>query len=123
MINQNIDNEIDYDALSLYFSLGYIPAPHTIYKNIKKIPPAHYIKINSNSFSLKNYWKLSINDQNDIKSESHYIEKITDLLTDSIRLRLLSDVPLGTFLSGGIDSSLIVAIMRSELGISPKLFL
>jgi asparagine synthase (glutamine-hydrolysing) len=122
LINKNISNEIDYYALSLYFSLGYIPAPYTIYKDIKKLLPAHYIKINTHSFKIKEYWSLNINDQLELKPEAYYAEKIIELLTDSIRLRLISDVPLGSFLSGGIDSSLIVAIMKSELGISPKTF-
>lgn len=113
--------EINFEALSHYFSFGYIPSPHTIYKNVKKLLPGHYFKYEDNQCTIKKYWNIEIDSSNE-KSEDYYCEKIIEVLRDSIRLRLVSDVPLGAFLSGGIDSSLVVALMSSLMNIPVKTF-
>ncbi|MBD3272510.1 MAG: asparagine synthase (glutamine-hydrolyzing), partial [Elusimicrobia bacterium] len=106
---------VDEHAIDCYLSHICIPHAHTIYKNVKKVPPAHYIVFNSNASKMKRYWFLSFT--NKIKmNEKEYIDHILELLTVSVKDRLYSDVPIGAFLSGGVDSSLIVALMSQVSG-------
>jgi asparagine synthase (glutamine-hydrolysing) len=90
--------------------MGFIPAPHTIYKNIYKLEAGYYLKINKSCNEKVRYWNINekISEQV-IKSEKEAIVKISDLLASSVQYQLKSDVPFGVFLSGGIDSSLITA--------------
>jgi len=71
----NFKKEINFEALSHYFSFGYIPAPHTIYKNIKKLLPGHYIAYNNNEYTIKKYWDIKFDYSNE-KSEDYYCEKL-----------------------------------------------
>jgi len=106
-----VNTELNYQALNDFFSLHYIAAPHTIYKGIKKLSPAHYLVITDSGIARKRYWSI----QPQIKTRDSYSqaeEKVFDLIKESVRLRLRSDVPVGAFLSGGVDSSIIVAMMR-----------
>ncbi|MCQ9206555.1 MAG: asparagine synthase (glutamine-hydrolyzing) [Omnitrophica bacterium] len=118
---ENIDKELDFTALSEYLSLGYISFGRTAFKRIKKLKPAEYLELNipAKNFTIKKYWDFTPGDN---KNEDEACEKITRLLSDSISLRLISDVPLGAFLSGGIDSSLIVAFMAKASSRKPKTF-
>ena len=101
-------NKIDNDALSLYFQLTYIPAPYTIYKDVKKLLPNHYLEIDINT--------LDISENIICKPKPHTVSKINftdakkitrDLIIESVKSRSISDVPIGTFLSGGVDSSIV----------------
>ncbi len=111
--------ELDHQALHHYFSLQYVPCPSTAYRNVFKLPPAHTLELDTRSgeFDLQRYWRLDFGTKREIGEDEASVE-LYDLLLDSVRLRLMSDVPLGTFLSGGMDSSIITALM-SELGVSP----
>ncbi|RMD49377.1 MAG: asparagine synthase (glutamine-hydrolyzing) [Ignavibacteria bacterium] len=111
-----IDRAIDFAGLSLLFRHGFTPAPYTVFKNIKKIPPAHYLLIHDNNIELRNYWKVSYAEKL-LKNEKEIAEELYDLLKDSVKYRLIADVPLGAFLSGGMDSSGIVHLM-SELNVN-----
>jgi asparagine synthase (glutamine-hydrolysing) len=105
--------EINKQALNQFLHLGYIPEPHSIYKNIKKFPSGHYAIIGNNKFELKSYWKLE--EQIEEKVVSNIFEakeKLKELLLSAVQYRMISDVPFGTFLSGGIDSSLVTAIAQ-----------
>lgn len=119
---------IDSHALSEYLLYNYIPGTRSIYQGIQKIPPGHIISIDSNfNMTSKCYWNLidqyQINQKSSSKySETDYIEQLEFLLRDSIKMRMLSDVPLGAFLSGGIDSSLVVALMQKQNSIPVKTF-
>ena len=117
----NFDNEINENIIPLYLKYNYIPEPYSIYKNIYKLKPGSFITILCNNKSKnieeKDYWSLINN------SYSNNISKITDreainefeiLIQNSVSKQKLSDVPIGSFLSGGIDSSLITAIMQSQ---------
>lgn len=105
-----ITREVDTEALDLYLTYGYIPAPQTIFSGIKKLPPAHFLIWEKGEIKIEKYWELSY--KNKIKmSEVECRDRVEELLTDSVKARLISDVPLGAFLSGGIDSSVVVAIM------------
>lgn len=106
--------EIDTLALNLFFTLTYIPAPYTIYSEVKKLQQGSYIEIDIGAtFHLKNYYDLAekINSFDYIKDYEKAKSDLRELLFNSVRQRLISDVPFGAFLSGGIDSSIIAAVM------------
>jgi len=105
--------EIDEQALRFYLELGYIPAPYFIYKSIRKLPPAHYLLLSDGELRIERYWDFRhITPDNAVKSEEELIEELDLLISRCVQSRMVSDVPLGAFLSGGIDSSLIVAMMN-----------
>lgn len=105
-----IKREIDLSALDQYLSFLYIPAPRTIFKNIFELPPGHLLIAESGNIALKRYFQPQLDPQP--MRERDAIEKIRAAFEDSVRAMLISDVPLGAFLSGGIDSSSIVAMMK-----------
>ena len=98
-------------SLQLFLSLGYIPAPYTIYQNIFKLEPASYLKINVRNleYSINKYW--TVKDFDSKISYKNACNKIQDLLFSSVEKRMISDVPIGVFLSGGVDSTIIASIM------------
>jgi len=97
-------------ARDSYFVFGYIPGNLTIYDNFSKLLPGHYLSFSGNSLKTFQYWQSSISE----KKESISIDCIDKLLQESVKRRMISDRPLGTFLSGGIDSSLITAYASKE---------
>jgi len=101
---------IDTYALSDYFSFGYIPAPKTIYRSVRKVLPGHYLVATETGVREVSYWDLSFANM-ETRSEEEWCEIVRHDLCEATRARLMSDVPLGAFLSGGIDSSSIVAAM------------
>lgn len=109
LFNRTIDNE----ALASYFMFSYIPVPLTIYENIKKLPPAHILIIQDGQITVKEYWDIFF-EPDFRKKERDFIDEFMELLRESVRIRLMSEVPLGAFLSGGIDSSTVVALMSHE---------
>ena len=101
---------MDETAISAYFSYSYIPAPITIFSHIRKLDPGHTITWQEGQCSKEKFWDLQFyTDQR--KSETYYSNTVMDMLREAVELRMISDVPLGSFLSGGIDSSTIVALM------------
>ncbi|MFH0763968.1 MAG: asparagine synthase (glutamine-hydrolyzing) [Candidatus Omnitrophota bacterium] len=113
----SVRKEIDVDALSRYLAYEYVPSPYSIFKNINKLEPASTLVLKDGRIKTDYYWDLAFGraDRFDIKEAE---ERLLALLKESVRKRLISDVPLGVFLSGGIDSSSIVAMM-AEL-VDPK---
>lgn len=104
---------INKQALNQFLHLGYIPAPHSIYENIKKFPSGHYAIIGKNKFELKSYWKLEEQVEGKVISNiAEAKDKLKELLLSAVQYRMISDVPFGTFLSGGIDSSLVTALAQ-----------
>ncbi|MGA1864592.1 MAG: asparagine synthase (glutamine-hydrolyzing) [bacterium] len=105
--------ELDLEALDLYLTYEYVPTPKTIYKGVLKLPPGHMLFFEKGHICLKEYWDLNYSsgriDSRGLR-EKEYEERLLDLLTASVKRRLISDVPLGTFLSGGIDSSMVTAL-------------
>jgi asparagine synthase (glutamine-hydrolysing) len=99
-------------AIQKYFLYGYVPAPLTGFDNIKKLEPGHFIQINlsKKSFIKKSYWQPRFRHKLKL-SEKDWSQKILDTLSESTKLRMISDVPVGAFLSGGVDSSAVVAMM------------
>lgn len=107
-----VPKEINHEALYDYLLYRYIPAPKTIYRNIYKLPPAHYMLCTRDGIrGPQEYWDISFAHVEEDKDETYFCEKLIGLLEESVKIRLMSDVPLGAFLSGGIDSSGIVAMM------------
>ncbi len=106
--------DLDPTALSDYFTFLYIPAPKSIYQQISKVPAAHYIVFSENGARQHAYWDLSFS-QVEQKSEEVWCESIRNSLLEAVRIRLMSEVPLGSFLSGGVDSSAVVACMAQLL--------
>lgn len=102
-------------ALNLFFSLTYIPAPYSIYEGIVKLLPGHYLEIDTNtlSFTTTCYWRIANEDRSGDYAGNFEgaAQKVKELLYDAVEKRMISDVPLGAFLSGGVDSSIITAIM------------
>jgi len=109
--------EIDEGALVNYFTLSYIPAPLTIFKSIKKLLPGHTLTYHNDQFEISKYWDLYFV-PNRNKDEDYFIQGFMNLLQEAVKIRLISEVPLGAFLSGGIDSSTVVALM-SRVSESP----
>lgn len=99
------------DAFLFYLQLNYIPAPLSIYENIFKLKPGHFILLKRNEFEVKTYYSISENVNEDI-SEAQAIETLRQLLAESVKKRLISDVPIGCFLSGGLDSSITTALAK-----------
>lgn len=106
-----LSREIDYEALSDYFSYKYVPAPKTIYKNIRKLRPAHYLVVEGSNIREVPYWELRFEELAE-RSEAEWCEAFLNEYRGAVKSRLVSDVPLGAFLSGGVDSSSVVALMN-----------
>jgi len=109
-----VPREIDPEAVSDYFSLLYIPAPKSIFKNIRKVLPGHYLVASRDGIRETEYWDLSFNHSLQL-SEQEWCERLFETYREAVRIRLISEVPLGAFLSGGVDSSSVVAVMAGLL--------
>jgi asparagine synthase (glutamine-hydrolysing) len=110
----SLSREIDDQALSDYFSFGYVPAPKTIYRAVRKVMPGHYLVASAEGIQERCYWDLSFQTVEN-RTEEQWGEELRNALSEATRIRLMSDVPLGAFLSGGIDSSSVVAMMSSHM--------
>ncbi|MFH1259482.1 MAG: asparagine synthase (glutamine-hydrolyzing), partial [Elusimicrobiota bacterium] len=119
---ERFNREINYKSLSDYFTFNYVPHDkETIFNNIFKLPPAQMLTYRSRELTVKKYWNPS-NMQIGEKDENYYIDTLEELLKKSIKKMLISDVALGAFLSGGVDSSFIVALMSEEMKQPVKTF-
>ena len=107
-------NAIDSFALCDYFSFGYIPAPKTIYRSVRKVLPGHYVVADQSGLREARYWDISFANV-ETRSEQDWCEIVRQEMCEATRIRLMSDVPLGAFLSGGIDSSAVVAMMSRTM--------
>ena len=109
-----IERGIDWPAIDAYLSWGYVPAPQTAFSGIRKLRPGPVLRVDASGDSLElkeePYFSLSYSPKIDL-TEEEAVEEIRERLTEAVRLRLISDVPLGAFLSGGIDSSIVVGLM------------
>jgi asparagine synthase (glutamine-hydrolysing) len=105
-----VSREIDPQAVSDYFSFLYIPAPKSIFKSVRKVLPGHYVVISDQGIREREYWDISFCDIEE-RTEEDWCESLLETFREAVRVRLISDVPLGAFLSGGIDSSAVVAAM------------
>jgi len=110
ILEYGIDKELDLTSLYTYLQLNYIPAPDSIFANVKKLMPGHYLKVSRRKIEHHNYYKIPDTISPEVLSYGQAKEKLKTLLEDSVQRRLVADVPLGAFLSGGIDSSVITAL-------------
>ncbi len=128
LCDDTIDKEIDPVALQLYLAFSYIPAPYTIYKHIKKIEPGHSLTLQKGGLEIKRYWDTARRINPEISrlgfkaQEVYYKRAVYDTLANAVNDRMIADVPLGAFLSGGIDSSVIVALMARQSTAPVKTF-
>lgn len=109
----NIPKEIDFTSLYSYLQLNYIPGPATIFKNVSKLEPGHYLEVKKKDIKEGVYYSIPYTKQgveSNALSYEQQKEKLADLMDEAVRLRLIADVPIGAFLSGGIDSSVITGI-------------
>jgi asparagine synthase (glutamine-hydrolysing) len=111
---------VDRVALSQFFYYGYIPDPYTAFSAIRKLPPGCWIEFEDNSVRLRQYWDPQF--VSTVLPESEYLEHLEATLEDAVRMRLVSEVPLGALLSGGVDSSTVVAMMTRVSGKPVKTF-
>jgi asparagine synthase (glutamine-hydrolysing) len=108
---REVEREIDLNSLHHYLSLRFIPSPETMFQSIQKLPPAHYLIYQNGSVTTTRYWSLSFREKLNYP-ESDLIEILGGKLKEVVESHLVSDVPVGAFLSGGMDSSMIVAMMN-----------
>jgi asparagine synthase (glutamine-hydrolysing) len=115
--------ELDYEAIDAYLTLGFVPAPCTPLAQVSKLLPGHQLVIEDGRVTIESYWKYpeSAVDSPRLREEE-YVEGLLEVLEEAVRLRLMSDVPLGAMLSGGLDSSLIVALMARHMSEPVKTF-
>lgn len=121
LAHPQISREVDYEAIDAYLSYLCVPAPMTAFKQIRKLEPAHYLIWKNGEIETKRYWLPNFTNKIKI-SEEEAIEETTRILRESTRLRMISEVPLGAFLSGGVDSSVVVALMAQESSQPVKTF-
>ena len=116
-----VDKTMDGDALDLYLQLQVIPAPWSIYQGIRKLPPAHYLIATRDGVQIKKYWELDYRHKS-VMGEGEALEAFEEKLKEAVRLRMISDVPLGVLLSGGVDSSVVVALMSMLSNVPVRTF-
>ena len=113
VLQYGIEKNLDYSSLYTYLQLNYIPAPDTILSNVKKLMPGHFARVSRQKMDIQRYYQIPYNAQEAERNNIPYSqakEKIKQLLEASVQRRLVSDVPLGSFLSGGIDSSIVTGL-------------
>jgi len=120
-----VNREVNLEAVSDFLTFGYVPDPASSFKGIYKLPAGHTLTFKDGRLTTRCYWDFEYHQNGTsepARPESYYTERIRELLAESVRLRLISDVPLGAFLSGGIDSSTVVAMMAREMDRPVKTF-
>ncbi len=113
LAHPDVPNGLDWTGIDAFFTYGYIPAPLTAYRGIRKLEPGHYLIVDDRGLRLEKYWDLAMQPKLTAPAEDLAVEFI-DRFRESVRMRLLAEVPLGAYLSGGVDSSLLVAMMAGE---------
>jgi asparagine synthase (glutamine-hydrolysing) len=116
-----VSRDVNYEAIHHYLSFICVPAPLTAYRAISKLPPGHSLLWKNGEIKLERYWQIDFSNKISI-GEEEAGERVVDLLRDAVRVRLMSEVPLGAFLSGGVDSSAVVALMAQESSAKVKTF-
>jgi asparagine synthase (glutamine-hydrolysing) len=110
LAHPSVKPSLNLQALRQYLSFDYVPAPLSIYEGVNKLPAAHRLVLQDGKITVEPYWRLSYRTNSRVPSEPEAAEQLRELLADSVRMRLVSDVPLGVLLSGGVDSSAVAAL-------------
>ena len=116
-----VERELDPEALDAYLTFGYVPDPLSIFRGIKKLPPGHHLSFEGGRVRVEQYWDFNY-EVVEARREEDYLDELRALLDEAVRIRLISDVPLGAFLSGGVDSSAVVALMSRHSARPVKTF-
>lgn len=106
----NFERELDWEAISDFLSMNYIPPPASPFRRIRSLPPGHLLSVEDRTITLKKYWDIDYT--SDVRSEPEMLSAIDEEIRKSLRKRLVADVPVGAFLSGGLDSSTVVSLMK-----------
>src|SRR6185436_11710223 len=114
LADDQIPREVDFTAVDRYLAFGYVPSPLTAIRCVRKLPPAHTLVMRDGRVTLRRYWQLDYGDKLQGVDERELCERIRAALLRATRRRMIADVPLGAFLSGGIDSSAVVAAMAES---------
>ena len=122
LVHGEIEKQVDFAALDAYLTFGYVPEEFCIFKGVRKLAPAHFLVFKNGQIHTQKYWDFDYQPPVNIKSEEEYIEVLREKIRDAVDVRLISEVPLGAFLSGGVDSSTIVAMMSQIAKIPIKTF-
>ncbi len=109
-----VPREVDREAVDLYTTLRYVPGPRTMFKGIYKLQPGHWMMVENGKIKIQKYWDIEYQER--AGSDAELTEQFQHLLEESVRLRLISEVPLGVFLSGGLDSTTMLAMMSKITG-------
>jgi asparagine synthase (glutamine-hydrolysing) len=117
-----VTREVDLEALDAYLSLGYVPDELSIFRRVHKLPAGHHLTLKGETVTVKSYWDFSYEPVREVRREEEYVEELRALLDEAVRLRLVADVPLGAFLSGGVDSSTVVGLMARHTAQPVKTF-
>jgi asparagine synthase (glutamine-hydrolysing) len=120
--DQQISRAVDYQALDMYLALRYVPSPHTAFRDVRKLPPAHRLIFRDGHARTEAYWQLDYTAKPDFRDERELDEELLARLQTAVRRRMIADVPLGAFLSGGVDSAAVVAAMAEESSQAVKTF-
>jgi asparagine synthase (glutamine-hydrolysing) len=121
LLHPDISREVQPEAIDCYLSFMCVPAPLTAYRSIRKLEPGHSLRWRKGEVKIQRYWQPDFSNKIDI-SEEEAGEQVVEILRDAVKVRLMSEVPLGAFLSGGIDSSAVVALMSQESSDKVKTF-
>jgi asparagine synthase (glutamine-hydrolysing) len=106
-----VGREINPEALDAYLTFGYVPDPLSIFEGVHKLPPGHRLTFSEGRVAVEEYWDFRYEPARERRREEDYLEELRALLEEAVRVRLVADVPLGAFLSGGVDSSTVVGLM------------
>lgn len=121
-MDKRVNRDIDIYGLDQTFTYWMPLSPRTVFKNIFEIPAGHFLSVNKGEMKITKYWDIDFTIEPTTKSESHYSEEFLELLIDATKLQLRSDVPVGAYLSGGIDSSSIASIIKNFTDTNLKTF-
>ena len=110
LAHPSVKPALNLQALRQYLSFDYVPAPLSIYEGINKLPAAHKLVLEDGCVEVRPYWQLDYQTKTPVPSDEEAAERLRELLSDAVRMRLVSDVPLGVLLSGGVDSSTVAAL-------------
>jgi asparagine synthase (glutamine-hydrolysing) len=117
-----VSREIDADALDAYLTFGYVPDPLSIFRGVCKLPPGHTLTFEDGRIAVSQYWDFTYEPVADARAAEDYLEELRALLDEAVRAQLIADVPLGAFLSGGVDSSTVVGLMARAIDRPVKTF-
>jgi asparagine synthase (glutamine-hydrolysing) len=122
LAHPEVAREVNPEAIDAYLTWGYVPEPVAIFRGVEKLPPGHHLTFAAGRLKVEQYWDFPVTEEGGSRHEEDYLEELRALLDESVRVRLMADVPLGAFLSGGVDSSAVVGLMARNTDRPVKTF-